>query len=122
MQLDLPEIPNVWLLDEGLPVPLFACLKRLGVEVQTAEFRQWKGLRNGNLVMVATEAGFLAILTKDRLFAQDATKALVNYPKMAIVLVQLPQKPRRQYIETFEDQWKKSKIIPVAGRVIEWPK
>ncbi len=112
----------MWLLDEGLPVPLFTCLKRLGVEVQTTEFRKWKGLRNGNLVEVAAQAGFVAILTKDRLFAQDATKALITNPKMAIVLVQLPQKPRQQYLETFEAHWRKTKIIPIAGAVIEWPK
>jgi hypothetical protein len=112
----------VWLLDEGLPVPLFTCLKRLGVEVQTTEFRKWKGLRNGVLVRVAAEAGFVAILTKGRLFAQDAAKALAAHPTMAIVLVQLSQKPRQQYIETFETYWHKSNIIPVAGSVIEWPK
>jgi hypothetical protein len=103
----------VWLLDEGLPVPLFTCLKRLGIEVQTTEFREWKGLRNGDLVEVAADAGFVAILTKDRLFAQDAAKALVKYPTMAIVLVQLPQKPRQQYIEIFEAHWRKSKIMPM---------
>ena len=113
---------NVWLLDEGLPVPLFKCLEAFGVRVETVEFRKWKGLRNGKLVAVAFEAGFTCILTKDRLFAQDARKALTTHPRMAVVLILLPQTPREQYIKTFEAQWKKSKVVPTPGQVIEWPK
>jgi hypothetical protein len=79
----------VWLRDEGLPTSLHKCLTNLKVEVETVEFRGWKGLRNGRLVLVAAEAGFTCILTKDRSFAQDARKSLVAHPKMAIVLVLL---------------------------------
>lgn len=112
----------MWLLDEGLPVSLHKCLKNLKVEVETVEFRGWKGLRNGKLVTVAAEAGFTCILTKDRLFAQDAKKALVANPKMAVVLVLLSQVPREKYVKNFELNWKKSKLVPAPGQVTEWPK
>lgn len=112
----------MWLLDEGLPVSLHKCLENLKVKVETVDFRGWKGLRNGKLVAVAAESGFTCILTKDRLFAQDAKKALATNPKMAIVLVLLPQVSREKYIKSFEMNWKKAKILPVAGQVIEWPK
>src|SRR5687768_9527340 len=106
MRPALRESLAVWLLDEGLPISLFACLQKLGVEVQTVEFRKWKGLRNGKLVAVAAESGFTCILTKDRLFAQDAKKALTTHRQIAIALVQLPQKPRQEYIRAFESQWR----------------
>lgn len=112
----------MWLLDEGLPVSLFKALQKFGIEVQTVEFRGWKGLRNGKLVAVAAEAGFQCILTKDRLFAQDAKKALQAHPQMAIVLVLLPQVSREKYVHNFEESWKKGKILPVCGQVTEWPK
>ena len=112
----------MWLLDEGLPVPLYKCLQSFGVQVETVEFRKWKGLRNGNLVAVSAEAGFVCILTKDRLFAQDAKKSLVAYPKVAVVLILLPQLPREKYVKNFEAEWNKAKIVPVAGQVTEWPK
>lgn len=111
----------MWLLDEGLPVPLYKCLRSLGVEVETVEFRNWKGLRNGNLVSMAAEAGFNCILTKDTLFSQDAKKSLFVYPKIAVVLILLPQMPREKYIKTFEEHWNKAKIVPLEGQVIEWP-
>lgn len=93
----------------------------MGVQVQTVEFRGWKGLRNGKLVSVAAESGINCILTKDRLFVQDAKKALLKYPQVALVLVLIAQLPRKKYAETFESHWKKESIQPVAGQVIEWP-
>ena len=111
----------MWLLDEGLPRALFESLNNLGVKVETVDFRKWKGFRNGKLVTVATEAGFTCILTKDKLFAQDAKKALVANPKMGVVLVTLPQVPRKKYGENFAIAWKKGEIVPVSGQVIEWP-
>ena len=121
MQHGLQESPVVWLLDEGLPISLHKCLQSYGITAETVQFRKWKGLRNGNLVTVAAEAGFSCIITKDKLFSQDAKKALVVYPKMAIVLVLLPQLPREKYIKNFERMWKAALITPIAGQVIEWP-
>ncbi len=111
----------MWLLDEGLPVPLHKILQSLGLNVETVEFRKWKGLRNGKLVEVAAAAGFACILTKDKLFAQDAKKALTVHSQVAIVLVLLSQAPRDKYIKNFEMKWKARKIEPVPGQVIEWP-
>lgn len=111
----------MWLLDEGLPVSLYKLLQGLNVKVEAVEFRGWKGLRNGNLVSVAADAGFQCILTKDRLFAQDARKSLSLYPNMAVVVIVLPQEPRELYLKKFEDYWNEAKIVPTKGQVIEWP-
>lgn len=111
----------MWLLDEGLPISLYKLLQELDVKVETVEFRSWKGLRNGNLVSAAAEAGFICILTKDRLFAQDAKKSLSIYSHMSVVLIDLPQQPREQYLKNFKDHWSESKIAPIAGQLIEWP-
>lgn len=121
MQRVLQENLDVWLLDEGLPISLHKCLESLGVNVETVEFRKWKGLRNGKLVKVAAESNFSCILTKDKLFAQDAKKALMAHPKMAIVLIQLPQLPKDKYLKNFEVHWKNNKIKPVVGQVVVWP-
>ena len=111
----------MWLLDEGLPISLYKLLQGFDVKVETVEFRGWKGLRNGSLVSVSAEAGFKCILTKDRLFAQDAKKSLSLYPQIAVVMIVLPQEPRGLYLKKFEDYWNVANIVPLEGQVIEWP-
>lgn len=52
------------LLDESLPKGLAAHLA--GHEVQTAQGAGWAGVANGELLRLAAEAGFDALLTPDR--------------------------------------------------------
>lgn len=62
------------LLDECVPEAL-----RLGFTqctVETVGFRGWKGITNGELLARATQAGFEAIVTADRLL----------YPQNAVAL------------------------------------
>lgn len=52
------------LLDEHLPVDLAKALT--GFDVSTVQARGWLGLKNGELLEVAGEAGFDVLLTNDR--------------------------------------------------------
>lgn len=113
--------PIVWLLDESLPTGLFKHLNSLGIQVETVAFRKWKGFRNGKLVEAAATSGFKGILTRDKLFAQDAKKALVMHSQIAVVFISLPQIPLEKYVRLFQEQWTKSKIIPISGQVSSWP-
>ncbi len=70
---------------------------------------------------MASEAGFICILTRDVLFSLAAAKALKTYPTMAIVLLRLPQAKGSAYAASFLSHWKTQKIIPVPGKLVEWP-
>lgn len=52
------------LFDQGVPVPLRAALA--GHEITTAHERGWGKLKNGDLLKVAEEEAFVAIVTTDQ--------------------------------------------------------
>ena len=54
------------LLDECVNRKLKSRLLELGLEVSTVADMNWRGLRNGNLMWVAIEAGFDVLLTVDK--------------------------------------------------------
>jgi predicted nuclease of predicted toxin-antitoxin system len=54
------------LLDSCLPVPLRHHIA--GHEVETAAFRGWSGLDNGELIQAASDAGFDVLVTVDQGF------------------------------------------------------
>lgn len=70
------------LLDENLPHQTRVELP--GHDVFTVDFMKWKGIENGELLGLAAEAGFDAMITNDRGvgFERDAT----NLP-IAVVLL-----------------------------------
>jgi hypothetical protein len=111
----------MWLLDHNLPRQVYDVLKSLSVSCETTDNRGWDALENGALVSAAYEAGFDCILTRDVLFSESAGKALKNYPKMAVVLLRLPQAKGSIYAATFVNNWKNQKIIPIPGKLVEWP-
>ena len=47
--------------------------------------------KNGQLLSIASQSGFTCLLTRDILFGQSAIQAMNEYPKIAIVLVTIPQ-------------------------------
>ncbi len=110
----------MWLIDENLHVHLYKVLAELGIEAKTVEFAGLSGLDNGVLTKEAFKLGFSCILTQDRDFPKDAVKALQETPKMALVVVRLPQTPAKNYLDRFKERWRKEKISPVPGQVIEW--
>ena len=69
----------------------------------------------------ASDAGFTCILTRDKLFQESASKVLKHRPKMAIVLLVLPQGRGRLYLESFKMEWQKKPITPIPGQVVLWP-
>ena len=109
------------LLDHNLPHQLRDLLAEYGVQAESTKFRGWEMLRNGDLVSAAHLAGFKAIITRDRKFAESAAKALTKFPAMAIVIVRLNQRGWRMYREAFRTAWAAAPIIPQSGKVTTWP-
>jgi uncharacterized protein DUF5615 len=111
----------MWLLDANMPLQLVALLKELGVEADSAVARGWSTLSNGRLVEAAVTAKFAALLTRDRLFGESAASLLKRYPGFCIVRVTLAQTRAPQFLSAFRSAWERAVIMPVPGRMIDWP-
>lgn len=77
------------LLDENMPVELRREIH--GHVCETVAYRRWTGKRNGELLQLAADAHFDALLTKDTNlpYQRDAT----NLPLAVIVLATPTNKP-----------------------------
>lgn len=73
------------LLDENLPHPMRHELT--GHEVFSAAYMNWSGIENGELLRLAADAGFDALITNDR--GLEHEQNLATLPLAVIVL--LPQ-------------------------------
>lgn len=111
----------MWLLDANMPVQLVALLKDLGIEADSAVARGWNTLSNGSLVRAAAGAKFTVLLTRDRLFGESAAGALRTNSEFCIVRVTLRQLRAGAFLQAFRAAWNDARIIPVPGRMIEWP-
>jgi hypothetical protein len=111
----------MWLLDANMDVHLVELLRELGISSASATLRGWQALENGALVGAAVSGGFSCLLTRDRLFAESAARALKQFDGFAVVVVQIPQRPWRQYAEEFRCAWNRLPIHPVSGSVVYWP-
>jgi len=111
----------MWLLDANMDVHLISLLAGFGISCEPATRRGWGGLNNGELMAAATQAGFTCILTQDRLFAESATQALREAAGISLVVVRLPQRPWREYLQQFREAWARRPIEPVPGGVVCWP-
>jgi Domain of unknown function (DUF5615) len=111
----------MWLLDANLPVQLVQLLNELGIAAETSAARGWNTLSNGALVRAATAAGFSALLTRDRLFAQAAASELRSHPDFAIVQIRLPQLRATPFLSAFRTAWLAREIAPTPGQVVIWP-
>ncbi|PIR23527.1 MAG: hypothetical protein COV44_02325 [Deltaproteobacteria bacterium CG11_big_fil_rev_8_21_14_0_20_45_16] len=111
----------MWLLDVNLPNGLVELLTEFGIRSETTVERGWRDLDNGDLAGIAVEAGFIAILTRDKLFGESAGRALKKFPSLAVVIIEIPQSRQESYLRAFRDEWQKSKIDPTPGEVIRWP-
>ena len=111
----------MWLLDVNMPLGLGPVLRDLGIEAHTARSRGWDMLSNGDLIGAASTDGFEAMLTRDRLFAEAATKALRRHSRFSVVVVSLPQLRGAHFIEAFRKAWGRQRIDVVPGSSIYWP-
>lgn len=111
----------MWLVDENLSPRLFKIFKKYGMDCQSAQFAGVSGMKNGELTRRIAELGFTCILTQDRLFAVDAASVLLEFPQIAVVVIQLPQVPASSYLNRFEEQLQREPILPKSGHVIFWP-
>ncbi|HSU91557.1 MAG TPA: DUF5615 family PIN-like protein [Sporolactobacillaceae bacterium] len=111
----------MWLLDANMPVQLLALLSELGIEADSAVARGWNTLSNGSLVSAAARAKFVVLLTRDRLFGESAAGALKTNSQFCIVRVGLRQLRADAFLQAFRSAWNEARIVPVPGRMIEWP-
>jgi len=111
----------MWLLDANLDIHLVELRRRFGVDCDTAENRGWKAPANGNLVSVAFQSDFDVLLTRDRLFAESASRAWRSFPALAVVIVNIPQQRSSNYLEAFGAAWAESPIRPEPGKIVIWP-
>ena len=111
----------MWLLDANLDIRICELLGEFGIESYTAESYGWKHLPNGQLVSAAVAGGFTCLLTRDQLFTESASRALKQFPQFAVVLIQLRQRRRSQYLAQFRAAWEREPILPTSGAVIAWP-
>ena len=111
----------MWLLDNNIPRKIHEFLKSEGIKNETAAFRNWESLRNGDLVEIAHQSGFKCILTQDVDFIKSAAKNLSRFPEMSIVLVQIKQEKGYRYLNQFMDAWKQNPIHPIPGQLLKWP-
>ena len=111
----------MWLLDVNLPNGLIRLLQSYEIPCATTAQRGWRDLTNGALAEAAFREGFRVILTRDRLFGTSARGVLAALPELAIVVVTLPQAREATYLTEFETRWRRKRIEPIAGAVVEWP-
>jgi hypothetical protein len=111
----------MWLLDVNMPRQLKGLLGDLGISAETANYRGWGTLINGELIEAAAAAGFECLLTRDRLFGESAGKNLKRYANFSIVIIALPQVRSPQFLASFKAEWAKAPIYPVPGKVQTWP-
>jgi hypothetical protein len=111
----------MWLLDANMPLQVRGVLHEFGVVAESAEYRGWKALKNGELVAAAVAAGFTCILTRDRSFSESAAKNLNHYPDFGVVLVTIAQMRGPEFIAEFQRAWAESPIRPIGGTVVPGP-
>jgi len=97
-----------------MEVHLAPVLAGFEISCDTAGYRGWSALSNGDLVSVAVGAGFRRLLTRDQLFGESASRALKRFPRFAVVVVNVPERPWPQYREQFLALWREQPIEPVA--------
>ena len=112
----------MWLLDVNMPKKLTFLLEEFGIEAQSTQARGWDTLSNSRLVEAASQAGFLCLLTRDKVFGESASRALKSFPGFAVVLVTLPQLPGAEFLQAFQNAWAKTSIFPVPGQITLWPR
>jgi len=84
----------MWLLDVNLPNGLIRLLQSYGIPCDTTARRGWRNLTNGALAEASFREGFR---------------------------VTLPQAREEAYLAEFETRWRRKRIEPIAGAVVEWP-
>ena len=110
----------MWLLDVNMPKALVGMLAEFGMSAQSAADRGWGEFTNGTLVEAATLAGFVAILTRDRLFSESAARGLRLFPGFSVVLVIIPNSDGQSFSILFASNGREI-IRPVGGHLLLWP-
>ena len=111
----------MWLLDVNVPRQTIEALAGFGVTAEHTTKRGWGHLKNGELVEAAVLAGFECVLTRDRLFAESAGRALRQFPTFAVVILRIPQLRKDAFTAAFLASYARQPIVPRAGALISWP-
>lgn len=111
----------MWLLDVNVPQQTLRILNEFEIIARHATPQGWNELKNGELIEAAAGAGFVCILTRDRQFAESASRSLRRFPDFAVVLIELPQLKRDEFNAAFRKAFSLSPIQPRPGLVVHWP-
>jgi len=88
----------MWLLDANMDVHLVSELSGFHISCETAVQR-----------------------ARDQLVGESASSALKQFPTLAVVVVNVPQRPWPEYREEFLARWSECRIEPIGGKLIHWP-
>lgn len=74
----------MWLLDVNVPQQTVPILNEFGIVARHAVSYGWAELTNGELVEAASAVGFPCIVTRDKQFAESASRAPRRFPGFAV--------------------------------------
>lgn len=107
------------LLDENMPESIRLGLRDLGHEVDSVVSLGLIGLDNGRLYREVAQSYDL-FLTKDRAFVQTV-RAIDSPARGKVILMRLPQEPRRRYTRTFLENFRETDWSTYPNGS-EWPR
>ena len=111
----------MWLIDHNLPHTFYRVLKEKNISCQTTSFAKLGHLENGVLTRAAIDAGFTAIITRDKSFPTAAQDVLAKHPTIAVVIIRYNQSPRETLQFRFEEALAKYGMIKPAVGTSYWP-
>jgi predicted nuclease of predicted toxin-antitoxin system len=91
------------LLDENVPVDLLPFLRSTCHTAESVNFIGWKGIKNGDLLMLA-QADFDLFITRDKDFDATLLGRHVT-PRFGIILLAIPQQRGQDYVAAFAALW-----------------
>jgi predicted nuclease of predicted toxin-antitoxin system len=110
-----------WLLDANVRQQAIGVLAEFGVDAGHSTRRGWGHLKNGEFVEAAVAAGFDCVLTRDRQFAESATKALRRFPAFSVVLLGFPQLRKEAFVLALRAALVADPLHPEPGSMQVWP-
>ncbi|MEO5947770.1 MAG: DUF5615 family PIN-like protein, partial [Chitinophagaceae bacterium] len=88
------------LLDENVPVKLRYRFSDRGIEVSTISEQKWNSKKNGELLLLMTDAGFTHLITFDR--SLSFQQNLVKFP-IPVIIITAPFNNYDTIIEMFDE-------------------
>lgn len=108
-----------WLIDESLNPKLYQILSKRNIDAESVVYRGWDEKKNGELMKLAYPEGFRVMITADTNWHQHSGFLSPKYFDFCVIIIENPS--RRDFLEWFEEEFDRSPIRPIPGKVITWP-